>query len=70
MKSLTSTTAVLFSTSQPSLRSSLLPALRPLYRARLRNKHNLVINLITTCSNLILTEIPIELTYVKLLLIL
>lgn len=41
MKSLTSTTAVLFSTSQPSLRSSLLPALRPLYRARLRNKHNL-----------------------------
>lgn len=56
MKSLTSTSALLLSTSPPSLRSSLLPTLRPLlYRARLRNKLNLVINLITTCSNLILT---------------
>ncbi|KAK4728949.1 hypothetical protein R3W88_021937 [Solanum pinnatisectum] len=42
MKSLTSTSALLLSTSPPSLRSSLLPTLRPLlYRARLRNKLNL-----------------------------
>lgn len=54
MKSLTSTSALLLSTSPSSLRSSLLPTLRPLYRARLLNKLNLVFKLITTCSNLIL----------------
>ncbi|XP_009588540.1 uncharacterized protein LOC107820761 [Nicotiana tabacum] len=38
---LTSTSAVLLPTSPKSLRSSLLPALLPLYRARLRKKLNL-----------------------------
>ncbi|XP_055821773.1 uncharacterized protein LOC129890230 [Solanum dulcamara] len=58
MKSLTSTSALLLSTSPSSLRSSLLPTLRPLYRARLRNKLNLRRLRNGTCRAEFVNDVP------------